>query len=393
MQTDQTAAVTEPDRIAALHRIELMDTPAEERFDRITRAARELFGVPLAAVNLLDSDRLFVKSPQGLGRSTVPRVDTFCDTTVMAPDILVVPDATADRRFADLPDVAGSHGVRFYAGRPLSAEPGTRVGTLCLFDTRPRELSAAQLRQLDELGAWAEAEIQDSADRDRARAVQQALLPTTAPGGPEYDVAGVCLPKAEVGGDFYSWHEADGNLNMAIADVMGKGTAAALMAATVRSAIHRTAAPHPGTVLDLASGLLARDLEQTSTFATAFLATLDLATGELQYADAGHGLTMIVAPDGSYRRLPSGGLPLGIGEPGSWATSATALRPGETLVSFTDGVLDLYGGTLAALDEVAAVVTGTDPSAVIKCLRALRARSGADDDLTAIVVRRRPEPA
>jgi serine phosphatase RsbU (regulator of sigma subunit) len=370
-----------------------MDTPAEERFDRITRAARELFGVPVAAVNLLDSNRLFVKSPQGLEQSVVPRADTFCDTTVMAPDILVVPDATADRRFAELPDVAGGRGVRFYAGRPLSAEPGTRVGTLCLFDTRPRELSAAELRQLDELGAWAEAEIQDSADRNRARAVQQALLPGTAPGNPEYDVAGVCLPKADVGGDFYSWEEVDGNLSLAIADVMGKGTAAALMAATVRSAIHSSATPHPGTVLDLASGFLAQDLERTSTFATAFLATLNLATGELQYADAGHGLTMIVSPDGTFRRLHGGGLPLGIGEPGSWTTSATALGPGDTLASFTDGVLDLYGGTLAALDDLAAVITGADPLAVTEALQALQARTRPDDDLTAIIVRRRPAAA
>ena len=383
--------MTEHGRIAALHRLKLMDTPSEERFDRITRAARELFGVPVAAVNLLDSDRLFVKSPQGLARSVVPREETFCDATIAASDILVVPDATADGRFAGLPDVVGGRGVRFYAGRPLSAEPGTRVGTLCLFDTRPRELSAAELRQLDELGAWAEAEIQDSADRDRARAVQQALLPGTSPAGPDYDVAGICLPKADVGGDFYSWQESDGILCLAIADVMGKGTAAALMAATVRSAIHSTGITHPGTVLDLASGLLARDLERTSTFATAFLAALDTATGQLRFADAGHGLTIIVSPDGSHRRLHGSGLPLGIGEAGSWTTSTTALGPGDTLASFTDGVLDLYGGTLSALDELAGIITDTEPSEVTEILRSRRARMEPEDDLTAILVRRRPE--
>jgi hypothetical protein len=384
--------MTEQGRIAALHRLQLMDTPAEERFDRITRAARELFGVPLAAVNLLDSDRLFVKSPQGMARSTVPREETFCDATITAPDILVVPDATADRRFAGLPDVAGGRGVRFYAGRPLSADPGTRVGTLCLFDTRPRELSAAELQQLDELGAWAEAEIQDSADRDRARAVQQALLPGTTPAGPEYDVAGLCLPKTDVGGDFYSWQESGGNLRLTIADVMGKGTAAALMAATVRSAIHSTDTQQPGSVLDIASDLLTHDLDRTSTFATAFLATLDTATGNLQYADAGHGLTIIVSPDGSHRRLHGNGLPLGIGEPGSWTTSTTTLGPGDTLASFTDGVLDLYGGTLAALGELAAIITDTDPSGVVETLRSRHARAEPDDDLSAILVRRRTAP-
>lgn len=165
------------------------------------------------------------------------------------------------------------------------------------------------------------------------------------------------------------------------------------MAATVRSAINNAATLHPGSVLALASGLLACDLERTSTFATAFLATLDLATGQLLYADAGHGLTMIVSPDGSYRRLHGSGLPLGIGEPGSWTTSATALGPGDTLASFTDGVLDLYGGTLAALNELAHVITAADPSAVTEVLRTLQAGTGPADDLTAIIVRRRPVPA
>lgn len=383
--------MTEQGRIAALHRLKLMDTPSEERFDRITRAARELLGVPLAAVNLLDSDRLFVKSPQGLQRSVIPRDQTFCDAAIKAPGILVVPDATVDGRFAELPDVAGGRGVRFYAGRPLNAEPGTRVGTLCFFDTRPREPSATELGQLDELGAWAEAEIQDSADRDRARAVQQALLPSTAPAGPDYDVAGICLPKADVGGDFYSWQESDGTLRLAIADVVGKGTAAALMAATVRSAIRSSATTHPDTALDIAGGLLARDLERTSTFATAFVAALDTATGQLRFADAGPGLTIIVSPDGSHRRLHGSGLPLGIGDPGSWSTSNTTLGPGETLASFTAGVLDLYGGTLTTLDQLAGLIKATDPSGVTDILRSLHTRTEAEDDLTAILVRRRSD--
>ncbi|BCW70956.1 GAF domain-containing SpoIIE family protein phosphatase [Arthrobacter sp. NicSoilB8] len=392
MQIDEAPTITEQDRIAALHRLKLMDTPAEERFDRITRAARELFGVPLAAVNLVDSDHLFVKSPQGLARSVVPREETFCDATITSPDILVVPDATADRRFAALPDVVGIRGVRFYAGRPLSAEPGSRVGTLCLFNTRPRELSAIELRHLDELGTWAEAEIRDSADRDRARATQQALLPAAGPAGSDYVVAGICLPKADVGGDFYSWEESEGRVCLAIADVMGKGTAAALMAATVRSAIHSTGSQHPGTILDIASGRLARDLDRTSTFATAFLGTLDTVTGQLQYADAGHGLTMIVSPDGSHRRLHGSGLPLGIGEPGSWTTCRTVMGPGDTLASFTDGVLDLYGGTLTALDKLADLIRDTHPSDVTKALRDLHVRTALEDDLTAILLRRGSAP-
>lgn len=380
--------MTERDRVEALHRLNLLESPPEERFDRITRAARELFGVPMAVVTLVDSGNTVVKSPPELHPTVVPREESFCSTTIAAPRILVVPDATADERFAGLPSVNGSMGIRFYAGRPLNAGPGMRVGTLCIYDTRPRELSPEQLSQLEELGAWAEAELQDSAERERARSVQQALLPAAAGTGTGYDAAGMFLPRSEVGGDFYSWRERENNFCLAIADVMGKGTAAALIAATVRSAILSAAGTDPGAALDTASELLAHDLEMTSTFATAFLASLDMETGTLRYADAGHGLSMIVSPDGTYARLHGNGLPLGLGEPGSWMTRTVPLQPGDTLATFTDGVLDLFDGTLAALDEIAGLVAGAQPAEIINALRRLNGRAAPDDDLTALIVRR-----
>ncbi|WP_181578542.1 SpoIIE family protein phosphatase [Arthrobacter sp. AQ5-05] len=380
--------MTERDRVEALHRLNLLESSPEERFDRITRAARELFSVPMAVVTLVDSGSTVVKSPPELHPTVVPREESFCSTAIAAPRILVVPDARADERFAGLPSVDGSMGIRFYAGRPLNAGPGMRVGTLCLYDTRPRDMSPEQLVQLEELGAWAEAELQDSADRDRARSVQQALMPAEGGNGRGYEAAGMFLPKSEVGGDFYSWRERENNLCLAIADAMGKGTAAALMAATVRSAILNAAGTDPGTTLDSASVLLARDLEATSTFATAFLATLDLETGTLRYADAGHGLSMIVSPDGTYTRLHGAGLPLGLGEPGSWMTHTAALQPGDTLATFTDGVLDLFDGSLASLDEIAALVATAQPAQSINVLRRLNGRAAPDDDLTALIVRR-----
>ena len=390
MPLDQTPPVTESDRMAALNRLNLMDSPAEERFDRITRAAKEMFGVPGAAVTLLDTERLFVKSPRDLSGRFVPREETFCDVAISSPDICVVPDATADVRFAELPDVAGPTGIRFYAGRPLNAEPGTRVGTLCLYDVRTRELSADELRRLDELGAWAEAELQDSADRDRARIVQEAMLPAEAE-MLGHEIAGLFLPKDEVGGDFYSWRQQGMNLSLVMADVMGKGTAAALMAATVRSAIHSIDSEDPGEAMGIAGSRLGGDLEQTATFATAFFATVDTTSGTLRYADAGHGLSLILSPDGSHRRLHGTGLPLGLGESDSWQTCTDVLLPGQMLAIFTDGVLDLYDGSLEALAKVAAAIAGMAPTAAVDALRALHADSVPDDDLSAIFVRRLPE--
>ncbi len=191
-----------------------------------------------------------------------------------------------------------------------------------------------------------------------------------------------------MGGNFYSWRGSEGGVDLVLADVMGKGTAAALMAATIRSAVHSSAGRLPGAVLDRLSRLLARDLESTATFATAFLARLEPATGRLEYADAGHGLSIIVAPDGSYRRLRCRGLPPGLGEPGSWPTAYAVLAPGETLASFTDGVLDLYDGTLAALDDVAALVRDHAPAGLTSLLQDLHRETQPDDDVTAIFVTR-----
>ncbi|WP_171041344.1 GAF domain-containing protein [Sinomonas susongensis] len=164
------------DRLSALASLNLVGTGSEERFDRITRAAQELFEVPVAAVNLLDDRYLYTKSPQFPGTAVRNRADTFCDVTISADELTVSPDTAADARFAHKPDVAGGRGVRFYAGRPLHVD-GLPVGTLCLYDDRPRELLGDALRRFDEMGVWAERELLDSREIEQAVTIQQALLP------------------------------------------------------------------------------------------------------------------------------------------------------------------------------------------------------------------------
>ncbi|MET1065101.1 MAG: PP2C family protein-serine/threonine phosphatase, partial [Arthrobacter sp.] len=178
-------------------------------------------------------------------------------------------------------------------------------------------------------------------------------------------------------------------LDLTLADVMGKGTAAALMAATIRAAVHSAGAKEPAGAFEEVARDLEHDLDVTGTFATAFRARLDIRSGQLLYADAGHGLTLVVAPDGSYRQLRSKGLPIGLGGPGCWQTSATTVGQGDVLVSFTDGVLDLYGGTLKALDDVAELVTRHPaPSELADAFRALATTGEQDDDITVVALRR-----
>jgi DNA-binding response OmpR family regulator/phosphoribosyl 1,2-cyclic phosphodiesterase len=155
----------ERERIWALRRLNILDTPPEERFDRLTRLARRLFEVPIALVSLVDSERQWFKSCQGLAVRETPREVAFCAHAILSLDALVVSDALKDERFADNPIVTGEPHVRFYAGQPLAAPDGSRVGTLCIIDHRPRELSESDLEALRDLAALVEQELHAGALR------------------------------------------------------------------------------------------------------------------------------------------------------------------------------------------------------------------------------------
>jgi PAS domain S-box-containing protein len=160
-------------RLAALHSLGILDTPAEERFDRITRVASALFDVPIALVSLVDANRQWFKSCVGLDIPETPRAVSFCAHAILGEGTLVIPDTLQDARFADNPFVTGDPLVRFYAGRPLRAD-GQALGTLCLIDQRPRTLDERQLGLLDDLGAWAEQELADVQRAQAARLLRVA---------------------------------------------------------------------------------------------------------------------------------------------------------------------------------------------------------------------------
>jgi diguanylate cyclase (GGDEF)-like protein/PAS domain S-box-containing protein len=149
---------SEHTRLAALASLDVLDTPAEHRFDRFTRLAAMSFGVPIALVSLVDEHRQWFKSRCGLDVTETPRSIAFCSHTVAQDGMLVVEDATRDPRFAENPFVAGAPHVRFYAGQPLHSD-GQPVGTLCIVDYAPRTLSEAQRQALRDLADLVEAEL------------------------------------------------------------------------------------------------------------------------------------------------------------------------------------------------------------------------------------------
>lgn len=128
----------EKQRLEALRDLVILDTPPEERFDRISAFAAQEFGVPMVLVSLVDRERQWFKSNFGLEDRETPRDISFCGHAVTLCEPLVVPDALEDLRFADNPLVTGHPYVRFYAGAGLRLPYGYVVGTLCVMDRRPR---------------------------------------------------------------------------------------------------------------------------------------------------------------------------------------------------------------------------------------------------------------
>jgi EAL domain-containing protein (putative c-di-GMP-specific phosphodiesterase class I)/GAF domain-containing protein len=144
----------EPERVAALHRLKLLDTPPEAAFDRLTRLAATALGVPIALISLIDEKREWFKSRFGFSFREIPRNDSFCAHAIVAEDMLVVGDATQDSRFCDNPLVVGDPHVRFYAAVPLRTEDGLALGTLCIMASEPRAgLSLEQAGMLRDLAA------------------------------------------------------------------------------------------------------------------------------------------------------------------------------------------------------------------------------------------------
>jgi hypothetical protein len=382
-------------RVAALRELGLLDTPPEERFDRVVRLARRIFDVPTVAVNLIDEDRLYTKSAIGFKAGTsTPRDISFCPRTIDTRAPLVIPDARKDPDWADHPMVTGALGIRFYACAPLAAPGGEVVGALCLVDDEPRELSHTDHALLGDLARWVEAELAADADAVQAREIQTRLLPRHPPIIPGYDVAGRCQPAHHVGGDYFDWHLLDDTLlQFTVADVMGKGLAAGVIAAGVRAALRATAGFNTlGDTIRLTALSMQDDFDNTGTFATLFTARLRPSQGHLEYVDAGHGLAAIISAAGDVRQLTSRDLPLGSDLDAAWRSQETRLDPGDTLMVVSDGLLDIYPEREQVL-EAARKLAASDRTSEQMCDRILQAAVGHDvaDDLTALIIRREPE--
>jgi PAS domain S-box-containing protein len=168
-------------RLEALKRYAILDTFPEQEFDDLSRLAALICGTPMALVSLVDADRQWFKAKVGINDSETPRDIAFCGHAIMQRDVMVVPDALADDRFRSNPLVTTQPKVRFYAGAPLITQEGHALGTLCVLDHVPRDLTPDQKQALKALGRLVVAQIelrrsvsdQSQAIRERRRAEEE----------------------------------------------------------------------------------------------------------------------------------------------------------------------------------------------------------------------------
>jgi sigma-B regulation protein RsbU (phosphoserine phosphatase) len=333
----------------------------------VTEASTGLAGIELARTLSPELVTLDLNLPDLDGVEVCSELRRFSDAYI----IMLTARVTETDKLTGL-----ETGADDYISKPFSPRE-LRARIAALF-RRPRRAPAAARTDEDEL--------------KRAEEVQRSLLPRAAVHLPGYDVGGAFQPCRNVGGDFYDWYPTGDRLNLTVADAMGKGMGAALVAATARATLRSCSGIESlGQAFASAGRILASDLEASGSFVTMFHARLDPLRHTLGYVDAGHGLALHVSADGTYRRLPGGGPPVGAWGGGGWSADEIAVSPGDRLAIVSDGLLDAFATLGEALDAAARVVAAADNAQDAADALVELGRAGAvEDDVTAVVVRRLP---
>ena len=237
--------------------------------------------------------------------------------------------------------------------------------------------------------------LQDVTERrlqaERAAQIQRDLLPRQDPRLQGYELAAACLPAPDVGGDLYDWVGPQaGRLDLTVADVMGRGLGAALVMATLRTALR--SAPHqlgPAARVGLASESMSHGLTDDGLFVTLFHARLEMGSGLLRYVDAGHGYAAVLRAGGEILRLRSRSLPVGVMSETVYREEQVPLQPGDTLLVYTDGLVEV-GDRSLELQQLAEEVDDAETAGQMVSRLLDRVQGQRIDDVTVVALRRTP---
>jgi phosphoserine phosphatase RsbU/P len=420
----QVAALpsNEQERLEALYELRLLDTPQEERFDAIAQLAASVFNVPVAYVSFIDHHRQWFKAKVGFDLCETARDYSFCSYAILQDQPLVIPDATKDARFAENPFVKNEPFLRFYAGEPLKAAGGEKVGTLCIADVKPRDFSESDMDILRQLGAMTERELNTGDLIDAQSEVLEAqsqLLKTQTrlkeelnaaagyvlsqlppPLKQPLDVDWRSIPSEDIGGDGLGYHFMGPNrFAFYLLDVCGHGVAPALMSISLLSilksqSLHGVDFSDPASVL----GALNRDFpmnQHGNRFFTIWYGILDLPEGKLTYSCGGHPPAVLIKKGGALQRLESGGIPIGCAPMACYENKVCDFQEGDILYLFSDGAFEVRGvaGALEAFELLIARThgdAGTSLDEIVTGLTPLPGSSRFGDDVTIMRLAHRP---
>jgi phosphoserine phosphatase RsbU/P len=376
-------------RLESLQALNLFGTEAENRFDRIVYMAAQYFGVPMAGLGLMGEDSIWFKSHVGFADIEIPRRGSLSENTLESP-LIVVEDMATLPAYTGNGSVADRLQIRFYAAHQLRTKDGQIAGFFAIADHRPRSFTEEHRMALASIARFLEEELARESETERAQQVAKALAPKANVTAPGYEIAGASTSANAVGGDFFDWqNDANGGITFTVADVMGKGMGAAIIAAGLRAVLRYAATERVGATMQRVAGAIYEDLSSTGSFVTLLHASLDVRDHVVHYVDAGHGLAMVVPEGGGVVRVPTGGPPLGLFPEDTWERQSVPLQPGDTFLAFSDGVLELFDGSLASLFEVARVVAEAgSPEKAVQALAGAVDPDDLFDDVTVVALKR-----
>jgi phosphoserine phosphatase RsbU/P len=378
----------EQDRLADLHALKLLDTPREQRFDRIVRLAADVLDAPIAYIALIDSDRQWFKARCGLAAAETGRDISFCGHAIQEARPLIVPDAALDPRFHDNPLVTGEPFIRFYAGHPLAGPGGKLVATFCIAGPQPRELTPRQLAQFEQFAELAQHELlmldvietqRELLVARRALAASQKALALELMQAEEY-VRGLLpmrlkgeiaadwcyVPSSQLGGDLFGYHWLDQHhLAMYVFDVAGHGLGAALMSSAIADPLRQQSLPRtdftkPDRVLSALNRTFPME-EHAGRFFTIWYGVYDKRQRRLTYASAGHPPAIAVDAASHSQRLGEPGLLAGVDVDAKYESRSQTLAPGTRLYLYSDGVTEATraGGQLVGIEGLETMLRTT----------------------------------
>jgi sigma-B regulation protein RsbU (phosphoserine phosphatase) len=413
----------EKERLAALKFLKILDTPAEARYDRITRLATQAFGIPIAYVSLIDENRQWLKSCQGMPACETSREASFCAHTILQDKPLVITNTLEDPRFAQNPRVIGPPYIRFYAGYPLLAQGKHPVGSLSLADFKPRGFSDNDSQLLQDLAAMVEHEfnlystlsmqndmlrMQEEliASQDRlanelgegARYVQSLLPPLIKHQTVQTDWA--FYPSTQLGGDIFHYHWLDkDHFAFFLIDTAGHGLKAAFLSVSLLDSLRKVRGQHTFSLSDPAGVLfyLNRQFamqDHGNQFFTIWYGVYKPGNHKLVFACGGHPQAVLrPGKTGSQLQLlGQNSFLLGVLPNATFSNQVCEVHPGDKLYLFTDGLYEAEdaAGQRSSVEEVAstlgALPKDSSASDIVKHIQSTRKIKSFADDVSLLVL-------